>query len=717
MDDHPGRQSTPECQPLLAVATQNVYQINAFRLLGLPVSASPRESAKKLERRRMLAELGQADMPTYGRLERKPPATDEELRAADAVLHDPENRLVHELFWLWPLSVVSNDQDPALEALRNEDVTTAVARWDLAYKNATSDPQMAAIASHNLAIRWHLAALELDSMSNGAVWSDNHRDRIERYWQAALSYWKDALTSDAVWNHLSARVLKLDDDRLTLVFVQSLRKTAPNAVAKISADLALQYADAGLAAPAFAHVNLLLASPIASELNCKVEQYLLGELKLRVRKATEANSEGFEADRQNADKHAKHLVDVFSRYTALLDLLAQHGQQGDVEELFDLVASTVFHGAQVYYKEVDNEETALPIYALALTFARSQDVWNQVNAQLEIVKSNQSYIKATPFWKALDVLASREDSAAMRLASFLESVLPELRRFSEEIDKFPKLRAFFYQKLANVLRSISVDAWNQNEDGKTALEALRHAEQYALDPEIIEKLKGDRVILERLYGAKRQKLAKERKKTAAMAVAGLLFFAYLGFSGADKTPSTPSPDIQYPPPSAYPRPAPSDSSPSNASSSIYGNSSSIRGADRIYRVPSYRTAELEQDKAAVDAAKARATDYARRLDAAREEIEYKRGQARSLQAEIDQLAQEIESDRSLAQTGEPLAVSNFNEKVDRYNGLVVQLRGLNSQANALVDPYNKLLAEAKRQETIANQLIQTYNAKLMQYGH
>jgi len=717
MDDHSGKKATPDCQPLLDAATRNVYQINAFRLLGLPVSASPRESAKKLERRRMLAELGQADTPTYGRLERKPPATDEELRAADAVLHDPEIRLVHELFWLWPLSVVSNDQDPALEALRTGDVATAVSHWDLACKNATADPAMAAIASHNLAIRWQLAALEIESMSNGAVWSDNNRERIERYWHAATNYWKDAITSDAVWNTLSARVLNLDDDRLSLAFVESLRKTAPNAVTKISADLALQYADAGLTVPACAHIKLLLSSPITAGPNCTINQYLLGELKLRVRQAVEDTNKGLEADRRTADTHAQRLVTVFSRYSDLLDQLALNGHKGDVDELFDLVALTVFRSAQIYYEEVDNEDTALPIYSLVLQFARSQEVWNQVAARIEIVKSNQVYVKATPFWKSLDALAAREDSAALRLANFLESVLPELTRFSDEISKFPNLRASFYQRLAFVLRNISVDAWNQSEDGKTALEALGHADLYALDPEIKEKLKSDRVTIERLYAAKRQKIAKERTKTAAMAFAGLLFFAYLGFSGSDKTPPPASPNNQYTPPSTYSPPAHSGTSTSNASPSTYGNPASNQSADRIYRVPTYRTAELERDKAAADAAEARAAEYARRLDSAREEIEYKQGRARSLKTEVDQLAQEIEGDRGLAQTGEPIAVANFNEKVDRYNGLVVQMRGMNAQANALVDPYNELLAETKQQEAIANQLIQAYNAKLVQYGH
>lgn len=712
MDDSSRKQATPACQPLLDAATRDVYQINAFRVLGLPVGASPRESAKKLERRRMLAELGQADTPTYGRLERKPPATDEELRVADAVLHDPEVRLVHEFFWLWPLSEASKGQDPALEALRKGDVTAAVTQWELACKNASADPAKAAIASHNLAIRWQLAALEIESMSNGAVWGDNNRDRIEKYWQAALSYWKDAITNDAVWNTLSARVMNLDDDRLTLAFVQSLRKTAPNAVTKISADLVLQYADANLTVPTSAHVKLLMASPFAAGIGYTIDRYLLDELKSRVRQATDDAEKSLGADRRTGDAHAKRLAAVFSRYTDLLDQLAQHGDKAEVDEIFDLVALQVFRCANIYYKEVDNEATALPVYALAFPLARSQEIRSEIAAQIETIKTNQVYVRATPFWTALAALEERKGSASARLAEFIESVLPELKKFSEDINKFPSLRLAFYERVAHVLRDISVDAWNQNEDGTTALNALGHAETYALKPDSKEQLTKDRTALEHLYGEKRRKITRERTKIAAVAIGVLLFFIYIGASGPDEKPATPTLSDQYSPPSNYsPPPAPS------SGSSSYVNPSPPQNTEKIYHVPNYWTAELAQDKAAAEAAEARAAEYDRRLETARQEIEAKQARANRVKVQADQLEQEIESERYLAQTGDPVAVANFNEKVDRYNQMVVQLQGLNRQANAPVDPYNELLAEAKLQEATAHQLIQAYNAKLERYGH
>src|SRR5438552_5059501 len=75
---------TPECEPLLNIAAPDVYRKNSFRVLGLPVDTSPREAAKEVNRRQMLAELGQTESGERSRLEIRPTPTVDDLRAAEA---------------------------------------------------------------------------------------------------------------------------------------------------------------------------------------------------------------------------------------------------------------------------------------------------------------------------------------------------------------------------------------------------------------------------------------------------------------------------------------------------------------------------------------------------------------------------------------------------------------------------------------------------------
>jgi hypothetical protein len=59
-----------------------------------PVDTSLREAAKELNRRQMLAELGQAASGARGRLELRPAPTVDDFRAAEGILHDPQLRLI-----------------------------------------------------------------------------------------------------------------------------------------------------------------------------------------------------------------------------------------------------------------------------------------------------------------------------------------------------------------------------------------------------------------------------------------------------------------------------------------------------------------------------------------------------------------------------------------------------------------------------------------------
>lgn len=104
---------------LPGMARPELYRQNAFRLTGLATDASYREVKTRLEELRALARLGQ--LPDA--------ALDEEtIRGAGQRLKDPERRLLEEIFWIWP------------ERAEQQEI----------------------VAEHNLAVRAHSEALEME---------------------------------------------------------------------------------------------------------------------------------------------------------------------------------------------------------------------------------------------------------------------------------------------------------------------------------------------------------------------------------------------------------------------------------------------------------------------------------------------------------------------------------------------------------------------------
>src|ERR1700730_4338394 len=82
-----------DAERLLAFATPTFYRQNAFRILGLPVDATTRRTATRMQKLQVLAGLGRIDPALKGPFAISPPPGDDTLRAADRELSDPQTRL------------------------------------------------------------------------------------------------------------------------------------------------------------------------------------------------------------------------------------------------------------------------------------------------------------------------------------------------------------------------------------------------------------------------------------------------------------------------------------------------------------------------------------------------------------------------------------------------------------------------------------------------
>ena len=120
-----------EADYLFKMARPDIYRINGFRVLELPVTASPREISSQLRKLNLMENFGDISQREKGVLALTPLPDSDIRSAAVHRLNDPESRLVDEFFWFWPLRPgLAEDMDEATVAIKRNDFQKAVSIWN-----------------------------------------------------------------------------------------------------------------------------------------------------------------------------------------------------------------------------------------------------------------------------------------------------------------------------------------------------------------------------------------------------------------------------------------------------------------------------------------------------------------------------------------------------------------------------------------------------------
>jgi hypothetical protein len=157
-------------------------------------------------------------------------------RAAFQRLAIPDQRLIDEFFWFWPHSPGADAEDDALQAAVAGDTDAAILAW----AQRESRPAEHSIATHNLAVVYHMAALDLELA--GAL-SKSQLALRDSYWAQAYERWAQLLRRPAFWRRLGERVEALDDPRLTSEDADRLHQSLPFALFLINARLAVRFGE------------------------------------------------------------------------------------------------------------------------------------------------------------------------------------------------------------------------------------------------------------------------------------------------------------------------------------------------------------------------------------------------------------------------------------------------------------------------------------------
>jgi hypothetical protein len=472
-----------ECLPLLNAAHLDIYRENTFRIAGISVDASEREIKKQAGRLKMREELlGQDEDGTAHAYALRPAPSVDQIRAAMQRLKEPEQRLIDEFFWFWPKEFGKSEEDPAIQALQRGDGTTAHGIWS----NEAVNPATGYVAIHNLAILYHLVALDwtLEDLKTGV---DTEREaKIEAYWRSAFHYWEHVATHDDIWNMIKTRVQALDDPRLTTGFVRRMRASLPEAFDKINAEAALKFAEAGRMDWARKHIDFMNETHQGLDDVEKTSLLVLAPAKRRVQQLTQRGKEESAKDPSEGLNVAERLVASCGAIKHLFDIFHTHAAEHN-ETLFDEVAEQINLSLVNHGKHTGENSQHIHLLEAALAFASDAQLRELLQKNISIRRKNAHYQKQSPLLEQMLAMRKSKQVASQRLVQMRGLIIPRVKESPAHIDGNSDL----HEMCAETLRDIGISAHNADHDFETSLAALQLAAEFAQSDELKLRLSKD----------------------------------------------------------------------------------------------------------------------------------------------------------------------------------------------------------------------------------
>lgn len=649
-----------DCKVLLETAGREMYDNNAFRVTGLVTTATGREITKHGDRLKMQEELGNGEPTVSAAFAREPAPTLDEIRAALQRLKSPERRMVDEFFWFWPISTVTDGADAALVAIQQGQTNEAVAIW------REQEKDHSIVAQHNLAVAYHLAALDRENRTVGRGGTEEQRDKIGRFWLSANKRWLKIMEDDRLWDFVADRIRQLNEPNLTTGFARQLRQNLRVALCRVHAELGLAYL--GSSQPGYAQSQLPLIKQLSGETGAgqSAAELVLKPLAIRLRQQMDLAERRATTNAADGAEAGKELLSQARRASAQFELLL--GSEDPVRgELFDDIADAANRIQFTYWKATSDHETCLSILQSALPYATTPEIIGRIGKNITALKSNITGKKLEPAYALLRAIQTGKESPYQRLELFRTKAAPLLTFVATDLEATDPARDELWDSAATVLRDLSVAIWNDSNNMAAAEAAIKMAMLYVRADDTRKKLLADQDFLdttkrEQIAALAARKLAEEKANRLRLIVGGAA--AVLVVVVIIAANSGPSPRSSYTPSRSSYTPSVSPAPAANRS----------QGGGDTYRIPSYASAELGRDRQAIELAK---SDMA------------------SLQGQLDGLSRQIQQERSYLDETNQSAIDAFNRKVREHNAV---------------------LARAQSQQIVLDQMIDAYNAKLRSYS-
>jgi len=501
MSDH-----KTECAALMDACTPVLYRNNAFRITGLTVDATSRDIKRRIDDLKHAGEMGDGENEHTHAYAIAPPPSIEQIREAAQLLQDPERRLVDEFFWFWPLKWGDSKTDPAISAMINGDTTTPFKQWMSILQGASigkgthaarireTDTTAIIVAKHNLAVMYHLVALDSEHHALSGEIAPEELKTIEKYWRTSFQWWEELTSDEHYWSMVSDRIRKIDDPRLTTGYARRMKACLPEALDKINAMLAISFAEKGKMGLVEKHVQYMKDTHQGLDNIEKTLSAVTTPLKKRIQSNLEHAKAAAKRTPKQAVKYADDLVNAVTDPIKIIKMILPE-QDHDRIDLCDSAAEACLECQLAYARETKDWAKCLPILDAALGFAVSQETRERISTNRKTVASNHAFDKHLgPVLDKLKEIKARS-SIAEAVQAVESTIVPQLSK----IERMPNIDSETYadcaDAVASVVRDISVAAYNEGDDLPLANKAIDLAIKIARSANARERLIKDKAQL------------------------------------------------------------------------------------------------------------------------------------------------------------------------------------------------------------------------------
>ncbi len=564
---------------LLKTATPDLYRRNAFRLTGLPVTATAREVARQADKLKMLADLGGLAAEQLAVVPGMEAPTVEEIREAAQRLKDVEARALDEFFWFWPEDWEKPDGDQAFAAIKSHDLDSAFAIW-ANREVETECLRENVIATHNIALVLHMRAIEWALSDLHEPLPPSRMEKVRGCWKDAFDRWEWLADDDRLWDVFKARIRQVNDPALTSGFARRLRGELPQAFDKINAELALSYAWQARRGEAQWHVAFLKSTHLGQDDVGGTLDAVLAPVRARIERAVEAALQATKVDKRSGISQAMKLLDAAEPLLAVFGMFYEtdHSERcGLLDEAAKAALGCAVEGYnssnQALEKQppplghaLDPKKVVNEAFIQALNrvgeLATDLELRQRIEQNIQTALGNRQFdTKIKPVLATLVAIKELTTTApAQRLGRIKSEVIPKVDALLKPGVLDDEARKMLGNSLAGVFREIALSANNAFQQPVLGMEALALAIRYARDPELIAKLKQDSHIMSQNMAVSGQRTAGGDSGNGclwtALALGGLFLIWIITVGSNDSknkysAPYQPSPPVLPAPVSRY----------------------------------------------------------------------------------------------------------------------------------------------------------------------
>jgi len=377
-----------DCKPLLAACTPLVYFHNAFRITGLPIDASTRDIKRRVDDLKAAAEMGDDEDEHIYAFALKPPPEVDDIREAAQRLHEPERRIIEELFWFWPQEPGQGASDRALGALKIGDKDAAFKLWsDASQRHELSE---SITAKHNLAVMYQMVALDSEILALKGEFSAEQTATISKNWATSLKWWAELADDETFWSLVADRIRNLDDHRLTTGFARRMRSAFPTALQHINARLALQFAEKAKFDHAKRHIAHMRQVNHDSDEVDRVIGDILKPLETRVNEAVEKALARSKRDARDGANIAKELLEVTKQPFAIIRSLLDE-EHAIRFYLFELVYDACATCLIAYGNKTEDWSTCVALLKMTEPLAVTDEARAKIRTNIAQAEENQRH--------------------------------------------------------------------------------------------------------------------------------------------------------------------------------------------------------------------------------------------------------------------------------------------------------------------------------------